>query len=128
MTLQENQQLEEERKKQELEKEKETQILFHILDLLYPCSVNGDKEASKEYLETARGLIEDWHFILQETSWRKKLYYEEIKELKEGYDVDIEQETTMAKRLQWNIDGQLGELEAEIHKKMTEFQGITFEK
>ncbi|CAJ0844532.1 9872_t:CDS:10 [Entrophospora sp. SA101] len=38
MTLQENQQL----------------------DLLYPCSVNGDKEASKEYLETARGLIEDW--------------------------------------------------------------------
>ncbi|CAJ0749398.1 2726_t:CDS:10, partial [Entrophospora sp. SA101] len=131
--------LEEERKKQELEKEKETQILFHRLDLLYPCSVNGDKEASKEYLETARGLIEDWqnNSILSSKkqgydrckSWREKLYYEEIKELKEGYDADIEEQaTTMAKRLQWNIDGQLGELEAEIHKKMTEFQGITFEK
>ncbi|CAJ0764593.1 12296_t:CDS:10 [Entrophospora sp. SA101] len=117
MTLQENQQL----------------------DLLYPCSVNGDKEASKEYLETARGLIEDWqnNSILSSKkqgydrckSWREKLYYEEIKELKEGYDADIEEQaTTMAKRLQWNIDGQLGELEAEIHKKMTEFQGITFEK
>ncbi|CAJ0842761.1 8127_t:CDS:10, partial [Entrophospora sp. SA101] len=137
--------LEEERKKQELEKEKETQILFHRLDLLYPCSVNGDKEASKEYLETARGLIEDWQNNRafypprnkmvpfrgydRRKSWRKKLYYEEIKELKEGYDADIEEQaTTMAKRLQWNIDGQLGELEAEIHKKMTEFQGITFEK
>ena len=51
---------EEERKKKIAEKEKETKIQFHRLDLLYDRSKLGDYESAKEFLETARNVIIDW--------------------------------------------------------------------
>ncbi|CAG8500351.1 32048_t:CDS:10, partial [Racocetra persica] len=57
--------------------------------------------------------------------WRKQMALRA--EAADDDDADLEEQaTTMAKRLQWQIDGEIGELEAEIHKKMTEFQGLTF--
>ncbi len=51
---------EEERKQKIAEKEKETKIQFHRLDLLYDRSKLGDTESAKEFLETARNVVVDW--------------------------------------------------------------------
>jgi hypothetical protein len=51
---------EEERKQKIAEKEKETKIQFHRLDLLYDRSKLGDYESAKEFLETARNVVIDW--------------------------------------------------------------------
>lgn len=51
---------EEERKQKIAEKEKETKIQFHRLDLLYDRSKLGDCESAKEFLETARNVVIDW--------------------------------------------------------------------
>src|ERR1043165_872985 len=51
---------EEERKQKIAEKEKETKIQFHRLDLLYDRSKLGDLESAKEFLETARNVVIDW--------------------------------------------------------------------
>ncbi|CAB4401438.1 unnamed protein product [Rhizophagus irregularis] len=136
---------EEERKQKIAEKEKETKIQFHRLDLLYDRSKLGDCESAKEFLETARNVVIDWKnnraFYPQRDrmlpfkgwdrrrSWRKQVYFEEFENSNDSDDAYLdEQATTMAKRLQWRIDGEKGELEDEIRKKITEFNGITFEK
>ncbi|RIA81283.1 hypothetical protein C1645_790738 [Glomus cerebriforme] len=136
---------EEERKQKVAEKEKETKIQFHRLDLLYDRSKLGDSESAKEFLETARNVVIDWKnnraFYPQRDrmlpfkgwdrrrSWRKQVYFEEFENSNDNDDAYLdEQATTMAKRLQWRIDGEKGELEDEIRKKITEFNGITFEK
>ena len=51
---------EEERKQKIAEKEKETKIQFHRLDLLYDRSILGNLESAKEFLETARNVVIDW--------------------------------------------------------------------
>ena len=51
---------EEERKQKIAEKEKETKIQFHRLDLLYDRSILGNSESAKEFLETARNVVTDW--------------------------------------------------------------------
>ncbi|CAG8517969.1 13782_t:CDS:10 [Funneliformis caledonium] len=136
---------EEERKQKIAEKEKETKIQFHRLDLLYGRSRLGDSESAKEFLETARNVVVDWKnnraFYPQRDrmlpfkgwdrrrSWRKQAYFEELENSNDNDDAYLdEQATTMAKRLQWRIDGEKDELEDEIRKKITEFNGIIFEK
>ncbi|CAG8470622.1 4335_t:CDS:10, partial [Cetraspora pellucida] len=142
------QRTQEEHKRQQAEKEKETKIQFHRLELLYARLRTGDKKSAEEFLETARILFEDLKNHRQFFPRDKALlYYIFLKFLKSSFDrrrcwrkqmalraeaaddddaALEEQATTMAKRLQWQIDGEIGELEAEIHKKMTEFQGLTF--
>src|SRR4051794_15150944 len=51
---------EEERKQKIADKEKETKIQFHRLDLLYDRSKLGDSESANEFLETARNVVIDW--------------------------------------------------------------------
>ncbi|CAG8578363.1 6219_t:CDS:10, partial [Funneliformis mosseae] len=136
---------EEERKQKIAEKEKETKIQFHRLDLLYGRSRLGDSESAIEFLETARNVVVDWKnnraFYPQRDrmlpfkgwdrrrSWRKQAYFEELENSNDNDDAYLdEQATTMAKRLQWRIDGEKDELEDEIRKKITEFNGIIFEK
>jgi len=51
---------EEERKQKTADKEKETKIQFHRLDLLYDRSKLGDSESANEFLETARNVVIDW--------------------------------------------------------------------
>ncbi|CAG8571855.1 4215_t:CDS:10, partial [Scutellospora calospora] len=94
------QRTQEERKRQQVEKEKETKIQFHRLELLYVRLKAG---------------------FDRRRCWRRQMALRA--EAAEEDDAALEEQaTTMAKRLQWQIDGEIGELEAEIHKKMTEFQ------
>ncbi|CAG8767795.1 3380_t:CDS:2, partial [Gigaspora rosea] len=151
------QRTQEEHKRQQAEKEHETKLQFHRLELLYYSLRNDGKKSSEEFLrdddkkspeddtkapeeeflKTARILFEDLKnhrqffprdkaiFYYNSKCWRKQMALRA--EAADDDDAALEEQaTTMAKRLQWQIDGEIGELEAEIHKKMTEFQGLTF--
>ncbi|CAG8451389.1 3084_t:CDS:10 [Diversispora eburnea] len=127
----------EERRRKEAEKEKELQIQYHRLELLYSRYKDGDQQSANEFLEGAKVLFAEfknhkpfyprdkmvpYKGFDRRRCWRRQMALKsEIAD--DGDDAALEEQaTTMAKRLQWQIDGEIGEIEAEIRKRMVEFQ------
>ncbi|CAG8688640.1 2099_t:CDS:10, partial [Acaulospora morrowiae] len=133
----------EERKRKIAEKEKEMQIQYHRLELLYSRYRDGDQQSAQEFLEAARIIFLEfknhrpfyprdkmvpYKGFDRRRCWRRQVALKsEIAD--DGDDAALEEQaTTMAKRLQWQIDGEIGEIEAEIRKRMVEFQGLKFDQ
>ncbi|KAG9289720.1 hypothetical protein G9A89_014455 [Geosiphon pyriformis] len=129
------------RQAKEAEKEKEALALFHKLDLLSSRLSAGDRDTCREFIKTAKILIEDWTstkaFYPKDKMKRfTGLYNRRGRRRKQGTDTDEAAEAdleeaakSMEKRLKQQIDGSLEPNAApESTVQCTHFRGKSFEE